>query len=148
MAIATVSAFANRIDGFGPHGPNPRAYIHHGHSMHHYCHGGSFWGRGGRNFLPAFAGGVVGGIIGGVVAQPTVVTTPVVSTPVVTTPVVTQPVVQQQVVVQQPVVGQSVYVSRAPQAVNIWIPGKYITTSTAYGTIQTWVPGHYETVYR
>lgn len=70
----------------GPHGrPFPVSH----------CGGGWSWGRGGRNFWPAFAGGVVGGIVANAATRTTVI----------------QPVYQQPVIVQQPptIIQQPVY---------------------------------------
>lgn len=94
--LVAVSTFAGPHGGFHHGGFRPGGGFHGGGfrpapMMHH--HHGSFWGRGGRNFWPGFAGGVVGGLVGSTIVSPTVVTTPVVTTPVVSTPVVTTPTV-------------------------------------------------------
>jgi len=133
----------------GPHGGfgrGPAPAIHH-------HHGGSAWGRGGRNFWPGFVGGVVGGVLSGgihrpppppryyystpvVTPAPVVVTTPVVAAPVVATPVVTTPVVT-----PAPVVAPApVY-----QTQNVWVEGRYVDQVQANGTtVRVWQPGHYE----
>lgn len=141
LAIAAAMSFAAVAR---PHG-GFRGPMHHGGYHHH----GSWWGRGGRNFWPSFAGGVIGSAVGGwcyrgAVVAPTVVTTPtVITTPVVTVPQVVQPVTQIPVATTvQPY--QYVPVETYRQ---IWVPGQIVPITRPDGTV-TYVrqPGHYETV--
>jgi len=128
----------------GPHGgpgmhfrggprPGPGPGFHH---HHHYYSG---WGRGGRNFWPGFAGGVVGGLLyDAIVPRTTIVTTPT----VVTTPAV----VAAPTVVTTP----TVVAAPATTVQSVWVNGCYVDQVQANGTvIRVWQPGHYEqrTVY-
>ncbi len=133
LALATVigagTCFARPGNG-GGHRPAP-APRHHagGHRpppppRHHGGHrGGSVWGRGGRNFLPGF----IGGLVGSTVANTIVRSDPVVVTPapVVVTPA---PVTTTMVVTPQ----------------RVWVEGRYIDQIQPNGTIiRVWQPGHY-----
>ena len=105
--------------------PPPPARHHHKHSV---------WGKGGRNFLPGFIGGVVGGVI-----ADKVVTTPVVTTPVVTTPVVTAPVVV------TPVTTTTVVTTPVYTTQTVWVEGRYVDQVQSNGVVvRVWQPGHYE----
>ena len=144
VAVAMAfGAFASPHGGFGHHGgfrPGPGP-MHHG-GFHHHGHGG-VWGRGGRNFWPAFAGGVVGGMVEGycyggttVVAAPAVVpatTTVVAPAAVTTTPYTYYPVDT----VVRPVEAYQ----------QVWVPGALVPVTRPDGTV-TYVrqPGHYERV--
>ncbi len=138
VAVATVlgagTCFARPGPGGGrPGGHRPPPARHHGGGHHgggHHHRGGSFWGRGGRNFLPGFIGGVVGGALIG--NRTTYVnTSPVVVTPA---PVVVSPA---PVVVPAPT---PVYTTQ-----NVWVEGRYIDQVQPNGTvIRVWQPGHYE----
>ncbi len=120
LAAVLCAGVADARPGPGPRVGGPR--IRH--------HGGSFWGRGGRNFWPGFVGGVVGGVLVDAVVGPSYYYSS--PAPVV----VTQPVVTTPVVVQQPVVQQTV-----------WVEGRYVDQVKADGTvIRVWQPGHYETL--
>ncbi len=132
--LGTGTCFARpgggRHHGGGHRPPPPRHHFHGGHhggGRHHHRHGGSFWGRGGRNFLPGFIGGVVGGaIVGGTTRY--VNTAPVVVTPAPV--VVTSPTV----------VATPVYTTQ-----NVWVEGRYVDQVQPNGTvIRVWQPGHYE----
>ena len=147
VAIAAVTAFARPHGGFGgPHGGfRPGPGMHHGGYHHH----GSWWGRGGRNFWPAFAGGVVGGMVGGycyggttVVAAPvTTVVTPV--QPVVTSVPVTVPV--SSVPYQYAPLNTVVRPVEAYQ--QVWVPGQLVPVTNPDGSVSyVRQPGHYETV--
>lgn len=129
LAIAVAMAFVAVARPHGGCRPGP----HHG--GYHHSHD-SWWGRGGRNFWPAFAGGVVGGMIGGgyCYGRTTVVTPAVV--PVVT-PV--QPVVT-------PVPSVPVYMPVEAYQ-QVWVPGALVPVTRPDGTV-TYVrqPGHYERV--
>jgi len=125
---------------WGPRHPVGHAGYFRGVQVHpNYHRSGSYWGRGGRNFLPAFAGGVVGGIVGSAIAAPApVYTTPVYQNTTVITPVVAP-------VVTTPVATGSVYVP--PQSV--YVNGVQITGVQTPATVQTtiqqqrWIPGQY-----
>lgn len=81
----------------------------------------SVWGRGGRNFIPGFAGGLIGSLI----APPIVVTPP--PSVVVTPP----PVVQSPVIIQ-------------PGYRAVWVEGRYVQQIQSDGTvIRVWRPGYY-----
>lgn len=136
-AVLSVSAFA-RPGGPRIHRPAPRPVV-----VHHHHSGGSFWGRGGRNFWPGFVGGVVGGIVGGVAVDTVVAPrTTIVTTPTVVTPA---PVV----VTPAPVVTVAPTVVAAPAPVttiqNVWVEGRYVDQIQPNGsTVRIWQPGHYE----
>ena len=155
VAIAAVTAFARPHGGFGPHGG-----FRPGHGpMHHggYHHHGSWWGKGGRNFWPAFAGGVVGGMLGGycyggttVVAAPAVIpATTVIPTATVVAPVqpvgTTVPVTVPVSSVPYQYVGTAVRPVEAYQ--QVWVPGQLVPVTNPNGTVSyVRQPGHYETV--
>lgn len=109
--------------GGGHAAPPPQRHVapprHHSAPpppAHHYHHSPSVWGKGGRNFLPGFVGGLVGGAI---VSRPMVVPPPPV---VVPAPVVVAPIVQQ-----------------------VWVEGCYVDQVQANGmVVRVWQPGHYE----
>lgn len=122
LAVAVAMAF---VASARPHGgfDGHHGGFHHGH--------GGFWGRGGRNFWPAFAGGVVGGMVGGycyggttVVAAPAAVTTvPYTYYPVDT---VVRPVEAYQ---------------------QVWVPGQLVPVTNPDGSVSyVRQPGHYERV--
>lgn len=124
--------------------PTPVYGHSYGWGGHHVHRGGtSYWGHGGRNFWPAFAGGVVGGIVGAAIATPAPV---VYSNPSVV--VAPQPVVVQPQVIQAPPVVQQTTVIQQPVARQVFVPGRYIEVWSGNGYVKQWQPGHYETVYQ
>lgn len=128
MALLSVAVFARPHCGPGfPHG----GFRHHG-----YRH--SFWGSGGRNFWPGFAGGLVAGAICNSYYRRPVVVTPPITTVVNPYPatVITTPVVTTTVVPTQPV-----YVP--PQ--RVWVAGHYETRYYPNGQpYQVWIEGYWQ----
>ena len=127
LAVAVAMAFvtsARPHGGFGGFRPGP---MHHG--GFHHGHGG-FWGRGGRNFWPEFAGGVVGGMVGGYCYGGTTVVAPAAVTAAPYTYYPLDTVVRPVEAYQQ-----------------VWVPGALVPVTRPDGTV-TYVrqPGHYERV--
>lgn len=163
-AVLTATVTFARPPHGGPMGggprPGPAPAFHNrgpmpGPGPHH---GGSFWGRGGRNFW----GGVVGGIVGSAAYNAMVTPrtyyyntgysrpAPVVVTP---PPVYTVPApVPAPVVYTQPVtVPTTTYVTTQPVTTtsNVyrrWVPGRYEYQTVNGVTTRIFIPGHYESV--
>ncbi len=137
-AVACVgTSFARGPAPHRGHRPGPKPVMHPPKPPpppHHHKKSG--WGKGGRNVLPGFVGGVVGGLVADAVVKPrekvVVVTPPPVVAP---PPVVVAP--PPPVVVAPP---PPVHTTQ-----RVWVEGCYINQVQPNGTVvRVWQPGHYE----
>jgi len=148
MVVALGAVMITGLTFAGPRGCGGGGWcrpVHPCRPCHPHWHGDrGWWGRGGRNFWPGFAGGVVGGIIGSAISSPTVVAAPptVVTTPTVVTPTV---VAAPTVVTTPAVVTPTVVTTPVATTQNVWVNGCYVDQVQANGSvIRVWQPGHYE----
>lgn len=161
VVLTAVVTFA-RPHGGGPMGGGPRpgpapAFHHRGPMPGGPHHGGSFWGRGGRNFWSGLAGGIVGAAAYNAMVTPRtyyyntgyVRPAPVVVAPQPTT-VYTTP---SPVVYTQPTtvtVPTTTYVTQpvtvTPNVYRRWVPGRYEYQTINGVTTRIFIPGHYEAV--
>ena len=156
-AIVTV-IWARPPQGGHMHGgprPGPAPAFRGGfHQRPH--HDGSFWGKGGRNFISGMVGGMIGSAAYNAMVTPRthyyntgyVRPAPVVVTPqptvVYTTPT---PVAYTQSVTVVPTTTYTTQpVTIAPRVYRTWVPGRYETQSYNGVTTRVFIPGHYESV--